>query len=502
MGRCLGRLVKVGIYQRKHDKKGHLMGDEWKGKPLGEFTDDDRAAFMAAIDESTTPAERAALRDFAMSMRNLAEFAQSDEAKEMGEQVGVLLQAAREVATSLKDELDKDTDLARELQGMSLDEALESGKLDELFSRIGEGEHKTKRTQAAEQGALMSIGGRLAAYSSDALKDVLTSNHIMRLPSTVKDPTKAFDERTGQLNPLALGDESLEAITNVHAAFLMGVVAMVEDTEVYDDETTSDLTFYVPKMLDELGIDPRPFSKKRDHMATAELSEAKRAELAANQRYEKMYSLIAPFDSLVGIMPNGSIYRLLAFESYDAETETMTITTPYLFTLKRHAQRLKGPQLHRYLHGSVANEPNHAAVELASRIIGGVVRRGNTAYKTGDEDTKPVVEYRVKYQTLIDDCPMLSAELAAIEADRNSKNKAQRYNTKLRHAFEAAFRIIAEKSELPQRCTDLKLPTTKKVVTVRRGGKPVKVRKEVYVVPTKSVLNRTMSITHRGLKRR
>lgn len=499
------------------------MGDEWKEKPLGEFTDDDRAAFMAAIGESTTPDDRAALRDFAMTMRNLAEFAQSDEAREMGEQVGILLQAAREVATSLKDELEHDTDLARELQGMSLDEALESGKLDELFSRIGDGDQKeqTPYTQAKNSGALTTLNGRLAAYSSSDLKDMLTSRFIRRLPSSVKDAAKAFD-KTGKLNMLALGDDELEAITETHTAFLMAVVAMIEESDVYDDETTSELTFYVPTILRELGIDPRPDGKTRkaqneaDAAAGIVLTKEQRQLRALEQRKDAMLGLVSPFDSLVGIMPNGSIYRLLAFSKYDAETEQMTISTPFFFALKRHAQRLKGPQIHRFLHSSVANEKNRAAVELASRIIGGIVRRGNTAYEADwsyipggkvEGERAPVV-YRVRYQTLIDECPMLKGRLEAIEAasTRERPHKAQDYNTELRRTFEAAYRIIAEKSELPERCTDLRLPTAKKLVTVRRKGESKKVRKEVFVIPTKSAVTGRgkgsyMVISHRGIKR-
>lgn len=563
MGRCLGRLVKVGIYQHKHDKKGHLMGDEWKGKPLGEFTDDDRAAFMAELNAHTTPSERASLREFATTMRNIADFAQSDEAKEMGEQVGILLQAAREVATGLKDELEQDTDLARELQGMSLDEAIESGKLDALFSRIGQqGDYKpTPRALAADIGAIMTLEGHLAAYTSDDLKDALTSKNIFKLPANLGDVSKAFDEQ-GRLNPLAIDDKSLESVEDVHAAFLMAIAAMVETSSDWEDEHKKTLTFYIPKVLSELGIDPRPFSKERTRTPDGD------APNMADLRFKAAIELITPFELHVGRMPNKQLYRLLAFDSYDPNSETMTIATPYLFSVKRYKERLKGPQLHKYLRGSVANESNHAAVELANRIIVGVARRGTSANKadqprrkpapekyTGEsfvsaadyyeskEDRRlareharaalkraidladdkgrdralkkladfeadvtredyefahPLVVYKPYYNTLLADCPMLANELAAIEADRSNPHRWQAYNAKLKNTFEVAFRIIAEKSELPAHYRDFQLPTTTKVVTVRRKGKATKERREVYVTPTKSVLSRSMVITHRG----
>ena len=97
--------------------------------------------------------------------------------------------------------------------------------------------------------------------------------------------------------------------------------------------------------------------------------------------------LPSPFDALVGRTPDGSFYRVLSFGGYDKGSETLTISTPYLYRLKAIAeQRASGqnhPQLNRLLHSTVVNEPNRAAVELANRILTGIVTRGVRAdYRT------------------------------------------------------------------------------------------------------------------------
>ena len=397
--------------------------------------------------------------------------------------------------------------------------AYPTDKLIELA--ISSGRQARPRDRAIEKGALMSMGGRVAAFTLEELKCTLTGDSIMRLPIGT-NAGDVFDD-AGRLNTLAVRESELETLTEYHAAFLMSVLGMVEAASIYDDEEDSKIEFYLPSIMDEIGIDPRPYSKKRD--------KGENAPKLEDMRFTSMLELISPFELYAGRMPDGSgIYRVLSFSGYDAESQTMTIDTPYLFKLKRYAETIKNggkPVIHRYLHGNVANEPNQAAVELASRIAGGLARRGTRGYeqapvkkktrtKTKPDGTKEtvvteyeiddlqentkdrVIPYEVKYSTLIADCPILRGELEAIENDPERKHKAQAYNSKLKQVFEAAFRIIETKSDIPQKFTDLKLPTVEKVVTVKRKGESVKERRRCYVVPTRSTLSRKLVITFTG----
>lgn len=400
-------------------------------------------------------------------------------------------------------------------------------------------EKATPRSAAIEKGALMTIGGRIATYSTDDdLENALNAYSIYRLPDGV-DRKKAFD-KAGKLNALMLQDKPLEGLTTIHTAFLMAVVQAVSLAQTDDGSNT--VTFYLPAICRDLKIDPRTYSSKRST-----------GQNYAEMRLNAIIAMITPFDPLVGRTPDGSFYRVLTFESYEKDSETLTISTPYLYRLKAIAAQksadLKHPQLNRLLHGSVVNEPNRAAVELASRILTGVVKRGvkvyketkvskktvtrtvkgqrtttTTVYDTDDQtDDTPapskIVTYRVKYSTLIDDCPQIKRELDEItngkgKAEREVEERAraesrtasaeeikqarekdkkiipQRINKKLQDVFTAAFRIIAEKSDAPARYLDFTLPTTTRTV---KGKKC-----EVYDVPTKSTISRNMIITHKG----
>lgn len=414
----------------------------------------------------------------------------------------------------------------------------------DVESMTPEQEKASPRSAAIEKGALMTIGGRIASYSTDDLKDALNAYSIYRLPSNV-DRKQAFDD-TGKLNALVLQDKPLEGLTQIHTAFLMAVVQAVSLSQADDGSDT--VSFYLPAICRELKIDPRTYSSKRST-----------GQNYAQQRFNAMIEIITPFDPLVGRAPDGSYYRVLTFKSYEKGSETMNVSTPYLYRLKAiAAQRstdLKRPQLNRLLHGAVVSEPNRAAVELANRILTGIVTRGvradyrtynaepkvakktvtrtskdgqrtttTTVYDTDSQtDDTPApsktVTYKVKYQTLIDDCPQLKNELdeiingkgkaerdleaqaaaehrtASAEEIRQAREKdrkiiPQRINKKLKDIFTAAFRIIAEKSDAPARYIDFTLPTTTRTV---KGKKC-----ETYDVPTKSTLTRSMIITHRG----
>lgn len=380
-------------------------------------------------------------------------------------------------------------------------------------------EKASPRSAAIEKGALMTIGGRIASYSTDDLKDALNAYSIYRLPSNV-DRKQAFDD-TGKLNALMLQDKPLEGLTQIHTAFLMAVVQAVSLTQIDDGDNT--ISFYLPSICRDLKIDPRTYSSKR-----------KAGQDYAEMRLVAMLDIITPFDPFVGRTPDGNFYRVLTFVSYDKGSEIMTISTPYFYRLKAIAEQRatgqKHPQLNRLMHSSVVNEPNRAAVELANRILTGIVTRGVRAdYRTYNYDTgsqtddtpapSKTVTYKVKYQTLIDDCPQLKNELDKIingkgKAEREAEEKAkkenreataeeikqarakdkktipQRVNKKLKDVFTAAFRIIAEKSDAPARYLDFTLPTTTRTVKGKKS--------KAYDVPTKSTLARCMVITHRG----
>lgn len=342
------------------------------------------------------------------------------------------------------------------------------------------------RDVAIEKGALMTIGGHIASYSSDNLADALNAFSIFQLPVN-RDIKECFDS-AGKLNMLIVPKEQLEELSKIYTAFL-GAIAQAVSLADQDGENNT-ITFYVPTICREMGIDPRGYSERRTESTNL-----------ADLRRDALISIISQFELLVGRTPDGSYYRVLSFTSYEKESETMTISAPYIFKLaeiaNNQAIEAKRSQLNQLLHGNVVNEPNSAAVELASCILTGVLRRGTaTDYKTDTESIEKsgIITYRVKFSTLISRCPQLSKALEAIEKGKDEngndkKNKTQAYNSKLKQTFEAAYRIIEKKSDAPNKYDDFKMPKTQRTVKGQR--------KECYDIPTKSTLSRQMVIKYK-----
>ena len=403
--------------------------------------------------------------------------------------------------------------------GLSGEQTNETIQLEDLLRKAINKNKVNPRSKAIEKGALMSLGGHVAAYSDYDLRNALNGFSIFRLPSTM-DIKNAFDQK-GMLNMLLMQQIDFIELDKLQSGFLYAVVLAVDH---YTDYEKTTVTLYLPEICREMKIDPRTYSSKRN--------KSENSLSYAELRLNAMLSILAPFDPLVGRTPDGSYYRLLTFESYDKESESLTVDTPYLFKLKEITSG-KTRQLQKLLHSDVANEPNTAAVELASRILIGIVDRGvrtpdsktskaeqratkktttktdkngqkttTTIFYDNPGDEKQVLPktftYTVKYSTLVNECPQLKKELEDIEirgdknyqGDKKIARPAQAYNKKLQDVFNAAYRIITEKSDAPARYIDFELPKMQRTIK----GKSC----ECFEIPTKSTLNRKMVITHKG----
>lgn len=377
---------------------------------------------------------------------------------------------------------------------------------------------RAKMEKAKERGALLPIGN-LPYYSDELLQDAITSNSIYRLPGTAEN--YVFDP-SGKLNMLSLKEKPLEGLTDLHGAALAAVLGLA--LSAYETNWQPELDsveIYLPYFYSEHKIDPRPFSGKRGQ-ESHNLQELRR---------NHFLDLIAPFDNLVGSPDGGkSFYRIMALLSYDEDTEVARIATPYFFRLAE----IKDTRLNRLLHPDVINEKDHAAVELASRILTGLLRRGRTrpdyrtyksqkphkvsketVYITNPDGSKEkivkdyipeqefidaqepqqkqprIFTYEQKYSTLLADCPMISYQLEQIE-NSQKLHKAQAYNSRLKQVFEAAYRIIWEKSDVRAYFDNINFHD---VTTDKDGNRKIR-------VPTKSVLNTAkLKITHTGKPR-
>lgn len=380
---------------------------------------------------------------------------------------------------------------------------------------------RDKRSKAVEKGALMSMGGRLASYSAKGFENALNTPSIFKLPEERKDIAAIFNEH-GQLNIVAMQGSKLQTLPDVHSAFLMALnqIAIIAAHNGLSSDTSGLMTVYLPQFCREIGLDPRKYSKLREGTEGLPLDKL---------RFAAVLELLRPLEAYVGRTPDGAYWRLAAFHSYDPESDTLTFSAPYLYELRKAEALQQGKALNQLLHGSVVNEPNRAAVELANRILDGLLQRGTrpdyatyrnkppvkketvkTTKADGSKETRitvyenqeqaapapaePIVTYQVKFKNLIRDCPQFRRELEDILAGKQidprtgqeSKSKpAAAYNMKLKHTFEAAIKIILTKSDAPAYFVDLDInPKHPKT-----GG---------FAAPTKSALAHDLTITHKG----
>ena len=376
------------------------------------------------------------------------------------------------------------------------------------------------RDLALEQNATISLGGHVTVLTSDELASAFTGRALAVLPNDISDSdiSSVFDA-SGKLITLAVGDKvKFENVGLHNVAFESAIMRMVLAT-VNDH---AEITFNIPAIFRELHIDPRPFSGKRNDGSNADMAEL---------YYQKLIDIVSPYERFIGTMPNGDHYRMLSFKEYKRDSQCATLIAPYFFKLKEKTLELEAERRRRQysslLHSSVGSEVNQAAVQLYQRIEKGLSNRGDqpnavtykseskktkqvrkktdsngntetvtTYYAEEKEDPKPTtsdrkpIRYEVKFSKLIKDCDLVGKALADIEQSKEITNKPQAYNTKLKQIFEAAYRIIMEKSDIPQKWINFQLPTMQRTV---KGKKMV-----CYDVPTKSTLGRRLVITHNG----
>lgn len=393
-----------------------------------------------------------------------------------------------------------------------------------------------KRNKAIEKGALYSVAN-IASYSSKGLWNALNTPSIFRLPDDTTANARLFDQKTGQLNPLMQGSIELMTINKFEIAFLMAINQIVLDTIDFDEDGDGMMNIYLPTFCKDTGLDPRSFSSERQPDEKMSLNE---------QRFSAILQIIMRWEKYVGRTPDGRYWRIATFQGYDPSSETMTLTAPYLYELAKQ-KAIGEKSINRLLHGSVVNEPNVAAVELANRILDGLLIRGfvpdrntygrstakqketkkitrpdgtketiTTTFKEDQEqdddptdaDKEKVVTWRAKYSSLIHDCPQFAYELSEIEnlakrkQDKQENQDEQKqlhkrtgkelkskpavlYNAKLRNTFNSAINIIMNKSDATAKYVDL---TIGPIDPVTHKFRP----------PTKSTLNQQMIITHHG----
>lgn len=408
-----------------------------------------------------------------------------------------------------------------------------------------EGNHQPEETPAEpsplslarKAGTITSLGDHVATIADKMLQYCFTSRDLKGLPG--EHDNFLFDS-AGKLNEFSLNGQPLQPLDDIHTGFLMALLQMANicDIREYNSKDNPSLGVYLPAFFREAHIDPRPRQWDKQTKAVKKRQRAD-DQTIKQERLQRFIEFMKPLDNRVGIIQGEGYYTVARFLSWDEATDTAFIAIPFEIKLAEIAR------LHADRHSAISTifradilTENQAAVELANRIAVGLIERGVTTAdrstyqndrprkpikkkttKTAPDGTKTVEEltfapepettvtktrtdkngvtttvtgtpqkkktysYRVRFSTLIADCPQLQQELAEIR-NGSSADKSQRINKKLKDTFTAAIRIIMEKSDIPKYYAGVEVKTA-----------PF----ETFKAPTNSTINSSdLVITHKG----
>ena len=372
--------------------------------------------------------------------------------------------------------------------------------------------HK-RRSKAQETGALETrISEYLPTIAEKSIGfDYFTAKVIKQLPTEISE--LALDKETGELSLYDINidgkplKERLKEIDRIHTGFLFFLFGLAVDNDLRVANSRNPvLSIYAPAILKAIGKDPRPTSKKRNETN-------KPLKVLRRDAFMEFLKPLLNFVALFG----GSLFQIVGLQEYDINSETVYLNVPYMYKLAERI-KLSEPQaaIVKFFSAKVVSE-NQTAVEVANRIAIGLIERGvtypdakvndktnqkpvkrkttrtatdgtkivteetfeqtpvtmitrETTDKNGNLVTistphkkkeKPVFTYRVKFSTIIDECPNLANELKVIHNDAAAKNNSARINKKLNDVFTAAVNLILQKSVAPEFYLGLTITTDK-----------------------------------------
>ena len=426
-------------------------------------------------------------------------------------------------------------------------------------------EAQTRREKARQKGAMVTVRKNLAIIADKPFGfSYFTREVLKKLPKEISD--KAINEKTGQINlyDLTGNDKSMEdvlqEIDSLHTGFLMFLLGLAWDSSDIRETNSGNaiIPIYLPAVLDMMGIDPRPRTRDKE---TKQLTKRDAQKTNALARFEKFMEFMRPLDKVAAWFGD-DLYPVARFAAYEADSETFTINSPYMFKLVEYAK------LHTTRHGAIRNvfhadimTENQTAVEVANRIAMGLITRGVTrpdyaTYKnaterkpikkrtthTASDGTKTTVEltfapdpeptitksktdengitttvtttkkrpriftWELKFSSLIKDCPELQRELEAIRSRQGEAEEAARKAGQGEEDIKKARRIDHknDSQRINKKLKDvftaaIRIIMEKSEIPKYYKGLTIRTsRFDTFKAPTNSTLSDYLIITHSG----
>jgi ABC-type transporter MlaC component len=263
-----------------------------------------------------------------------------------------------------------------------------------------------------------------------------------------------------------------------------------------DKIDTNTVQIYLPTLAKHLGVNVR------------------------GDRPQELFSKIKAFENVIGVLDNGSFYRMLTFLGYTKQTNSITFGSPYMNRILRALQEANtitpktgkqyiSPHYSFLIHGSIANERNKPAVEIVNTIVTLLHQRGvEKPLKTNlsaaelkktvkqaiqeefniikdnitfDEDLNLTTMHK-KISTIIEEIPILTEALDKETIDTKTnlpKPKiTQDKNNILKRAFSGAYTLLKTKTDVYKYFKNLQI---------------------TEIIPTISTIDQVIEISHVGI---
>ena len=383
---------------------------------------------------------------------------------------------------------------------------------------------KSARELAAEKGAIMTTGGRLAdisnpnysgwlnerpnkyayiSYTGDKYYfDKIEADPDGNLYEQLQRSVSEQDKRARKaIKDGRFYDGRPTKHEHINSSILQALLKVALDNPRSED----DRYFYihVPTLAKELNehyitsLDEYDEHGKIKEEAAQQRSAAEAAEKQAKADGEKtaynppnFMDLITDLNYWVGVL-NGLPTQLVSINQVDYKSNTIRVDLPYVYDVIRanddkrkldaEKKEIKviNPGYNFLLHSSIATEKDKAAVDLAITIINRILQRGTRNFESDEESDEPAekekktITLKVKYKDLIEETP-------ALKMAYNAASSKYKYNI-LDRKFRTAFKILKKKTDIYSYYIDLNIPNTP---------------------PTTKTLDNYLVITHQGINKK
>ena len=381
---------------------------------------------------------------------------------------------------------------------------------------------KSARQLAAEKGAIMTIGGRLAdvsnkdysgwlderpnkyayvSYTGDKhYFDKIDADPEGRLHDRLVRSIEEQDKRARKaIREGRFFDGRPPEHEHINAAVLQALLKVALD----NPRSMEGRYFFVhvPTLAKELNEHYKTSLEEYDE--AGELKEGA-AEIRQEERGKETYQhpnfmdLITDLNYWVGVIDNMPT-RIVSINQVDYKSNTIRIDAPYIYDVirandekrkleaEKKGKMLIKPGYNYLLHTGIATEKDKIAVDLATTIINRILQRGTRNYEPAEEAEEPAptaaelqaeteepkrITLKIKYSDLIEETP-------ALKMAYNGAKQKYKYDI-LNRKFKTAFRILKNKTDIYEYYINLDIPN---------------------IPPTPRTLDSFLIITHQGINK-